>query len=194
MDANNRRTSTPASSGGVLRQFRPSISDQWLVSNDSNSKSLHRRSSHHNSVQGVLKDSRRAPRSSRAMNQAGTSSISPNNTHAATATTMATTMIPSLSNNNNNNGTSIRLTCPECLVCVDGIQALESHLHRRHSDNASSPSVLLTCPHCSEGIKHRTNLHRHIRVSLLFSLFFLAFYIYISFWLFFCLFCSIQTY
>lgn len=163
-------SASSSSSRGVLRQFRPAISDQWL-SNDM--KAVNRRSSLTNTTPnrssansssgGLIKERRYHQYHHHHSNAQSVSR--PVNSNGIPLPLSSAALSPSIS------AQSGKLTCPECLVVVDSIQDLEIHFQKRHSDAAGgSSSALLFCPHCSEAIKHRTNLHRHIRVSCYFHI------------------------
>lgn len=147
---------------GVLRQFRPGISDAWLrtATNEANvgqgqdSSALRRIATTRPlpTSSGVLKDSQRN----------------------AVRSNIPTIGLPSRLRQNNMDSSSGRLSvassstfapkliCPECLTVESNSVALRLHMQKKHFDS----NVLLRCPHCAEIIKHMTNLHRHIRVSI----------------------------
>lgn len=134
----------------VLRQFRPAISDQWL----------------HNQM------ARRTSMTSPTANTQGDGGNSTLSIHIPTSEHGAIMRMSSLSVRP---GVPTSFVCPECLQAFDTHQSLEHHLQRSHSESSAATSsffsssssghALLNCPHCSEQIKHRTNLHRHIRVK-----------------------------
>lgn len=156
---NDNRTGNRA---GMLRQFRPGISDAWLQSSrpqavpnqEEDSATLRRIATTRplSSTEGVLRDNRR--------------NTVKGNVSLFRASSGAGQNLQDFSSNRlsltSSSSSAQKLVCPECLMGENSAVALRLHMHRKHFDS----SVLLRCPHCSEVIKHMTNLHRHIRVSL----------------------------
>lgn len=168
---------------GVLRQFQPRISDAWLPSGqssgeavrDADSSTLRRIATTRplSSGGGLLSEARR--------------SVARPAVHAAPHSRSRHTPIDPTAHRSAlaaSSSSSLRLVCPECLVSHANYVALRAHMLKAHLD----PTVLLTCPHCSESIKHMTNLHRHIRVSLIIlrfwvsAVFFFFYHDYYYFW------------
>lgn len=176
--ASSNTTDRSSTNRGVLRQFRPGISDAWLNSSggdreqnnvgERDTSALRRIATSRplTSHGGVVNDNRRAFNFDGG-NPAG-SQFRPRRSPTMSDIKM------SAAGSSSGGG---RLVCPECLVTVDGSVGLRAHLQRRHLDS----STILKCPHCAEVIKHMTNLHRHIRVRFSYSNIFSSIYFYNNF-------------
>lgn len=159
---NDNRTSIRA---GMLRQFRPGISDAWLqssrpqalVNQEEDTATLRRIATTRplSSTEGVPKDSRRNAAKGNASLFRGSFGAGQNYVGSSSDRLSLASSTSSAQ----------KLVCPECLMAENNVVALRLHMHRKHFDS----SVLLRCPHCTEVIKHMTNLHRHIRVSFLYN-------------------------
>lgn len=138
-----------AASSGMLRQFRPAISDDWLSTDPRANSGIG--PSRKTAASNLLKESSGRASSSTQVPHGGKPSASSRGLPSTSSRSAHPKTV----------GDVKRLACPECLLTMDGVPALEEHWRKRHDDSL----VVLACPHCGEAIKHRTNLHRHIRIK-----------------------------